>query len=660
MTYTAKDQRKQYFAGRAVRNGQLIYSSVSQVVLFDAAQEGCPRKWAYPYVFQIKLKKTDAQVAGSDEYAQKLEHYLKTNEDVLPPVLQEAKKFFPAWGPDLEVEKPLAVTGPNEKGVVVPGGGLIQAIAAREAYLKTGDPAQLVAIKAWAGLTAAGVPLEGAADYRHMRGEYIDENGELQKELPGITVCETVDLKTTSRIDPHRILRGVNAGVILPGRAKTAAQICAHPQMLGYGVYIADREPSLSHVRLSHVYAQTSSKKAVKRMGLLSVEEVRRRWRETVEPTVEKMIQVAGAAKIEDVPPNTYACDAYTHVAPDGSMQPGCGHKYYCPLSTTQVHFNLVSNASVKESMMSLSLFDQMSDPDLAAAPAAPAPPPLEGAAYDAAVAAERSRLEGVEGYTPGQGCQGNGYYANTNGQGFIPVEPGHICRPGICKLLLNPVAIVPPDAPTPDAIDIADPPPAAEIAQIEDPVLRAKVEEHARLYAERHAADTAESSVWCAGGNQRIELTVDVALARKMACAVCGKLNGIKPAKEGDKFFATFPRHKPVKVATVGGVQAPVETITQVPALPPAPPPPPVPPAPPAPPVLASPPPPPPPLAPPAQLQLVPPLPTNGAAAPTNGHAVLAGAAESALENEVAELRQRLAKLEKVVGALVANGLGV
>lgn len=45
-------------------------------------------------------------------------------------------------------------------------------------------------------------------------------------------------------------------------------------------------------------------------------------------------------------------------------------------------------------------------------------------------------------GYKRGQPCNGNGHYASSNGQGFIPVEAGHACT--VCQ----PGRVLPPDAP--------------------------------------------------------------------------------------------------------------------------------------------------------------------------------------------------------------------
>lgn len=76
-----------------------------------------------------------------------------------------------------------------------------------------------------------------------------------------------------------------------------------------------------------------------------------------------------------------------------------------------------------------------------------PAPSPNPNHAHPGAV--------GIPGYAPGQPCNGRGHYASSNGQGFIPVEPGHRCP--VCQ----PAMVVPPDAPartsTPEEIKAVD-----------------------------------------------------------------------------------------------------------------------------------------------------------------------------------------------------------
>src|SRR6185369_9571117 len=52
-----------------------------------------------------------------------------------------------------------------------------------------------------------------------------------------------------------------------------------------------------------------------------------------------------------------------------------------------------------------------------------PTPPTNPNHAHPGAV------LPPDAGYKPGQPCNGKGYYASANGQGFIAVEPGHVCQ---------------------------------------------------------------------------------------------------------------------------------------------------------------------------------------------------------------------------------------
>ena len=151
------------FLGKAVSNGQLRFTSASQIAIFDPHADGCNRRFAYQYVFGVKLPKTPAQLAGTT-YAKDLETWLKLGEMVLPPTLLEGKRFFPhPWNAegdlDLECEQPL--------------GDMALAVALRDELLRgqvRGSVSSHVdEIRRAAGVVAAGVPLEGAADVRHRR-----------------------------------------------------------------------------------------------------------------------------------------------------------------------------------------------------------------------------------------------------------------------------------------------------------------------------------------------------------------------------------------------------------------------------------------------------------------------------------------------------------
>ena len=674
----SKKQRP--YIGSSIVDSTIRFTSISQIKTFDPKSDGCNRKYAFQYKFGKKLAKTDALDEGIN-YGEKLEHYLLTGENVLPPVLQPAQKFFPVPrlpDNDLEVEKPL---GDIESAVVLRD-ELIKILKSPDGVPQGYVEEVIARMNRFAGLTACNIPLEGAPDVRHRRGQFIDEDGVLRPESSKINVVETIDLKTIKRIFSRKILKGKNAGTILPGWAKTSAQVCSDAQMVGYARQAVNRHPDATHHRLSHVYAQKESKGAVKRTGLISVQQVLDRWHGDVEPVVAKMISVATAAKIEDVQPNTFACDSFTHVAPNGEIKPGCGHRYYCPLPNSVMIQNMLGN--YKESAMSL--FDQLppgvlpnsSAPVSPTAPPPPVPPPppvLDAAAERAAIEAEKAKLRAedsggrrMETQTMPCGAPGCGVNSapgwvkttsNAEGGGFqacerckgkgitIKVETGPV-MPQVAAASPPPpappppstgagIAVTPPDAPVQaPLVTAAKPMPPEEIEKIEDPALKQRAAEHAaqnaalaqqqaaQELAEKQAAGTA---VWCKVSGMKMEITPDMAIGGKFVCS-CTKpfsLKTYKPVKtESGKYELEVPRHKPVNKAAAEPPH-PDDDSDEEEMAPPPPPaasaaPPPPPPAPPAPPIAAAPPPAPPP--PPAgeMTKMVEGMfgPPNG----TNGHA--------------------------------------
>lgn len=679
-------EKKRPFLGRAILNGRVRFSSVSQIVMYDPSMDGgCPRRWAFAYKWGKKETKTDAQKKGSEEYATSLERYLKTGEDALVPVLRAAKHLFPKPGLDLDVEKPL--------------GDMVRAIQLREALLNRPPgswPELLVGeIERAAGLIAAGVPIDGAADFRHRRGKYIDSDGALRDEQSGLLVVEIGDLKTTSRINDHT----TRSKRIERGYAKTVEQVLAHPQMVGYGVHAANIHPDATHVRLSHVYAQTKHGfAAAKRTGLITVEEVRRRWLR-VEGVVREMVDVAATAdKPERVPVNVDSCFAYNRE---------CIHAPYCDRPERTV-MDMLQIRPRGERNMGNGLFDTLAQsghsngaaappqmglfapppPPASAVPPPPAPspppPPVMGDAERAAqidaekkrllgtdtntdpgtgikifrehgngqreplndaarVAAQRRHpLEGIDGYTVGQGCNGRGYYANQKGQGFIDVEAGHVHTPA-CAIASPappppPIAIPhigavnPADGPARDSVVESTPLSAEAIAAIVDPEVRARAEEHARAHAARAAAEAAlqpaaeaKTTGRCPGAKQTIATTPALVNDKKIDCPVCGKSVKLKKTDfSADFATATVPGHMMAQregaSASGASPQPPAPPTAPVAAAPPPPsiPAPPTPP--PAAPVAAAPPPPPPSIpAPPvgAHPATVPPAPPSASSPP-------------------------------------------
>jgi hypothetical protein len=532
----AAPKKERVFLGSAVKNGVVRFTSVSQIVLFDPhSYGGCPRRWAYRYKWQMGKEESDQMKAGSEVYATSLEDYLKTGVDKLVPVLRPAKHFFPKPGPDIEVEQRL--------------GDMAAAIALREQALRNGAMTAEIAdrIRRVAGLAAAGVPIDGAADYRHRRGEYVDGYGQLKKELVGV-VAEIADLKTVGRIDDHV----TRSGTRLKGTAKTVEQILAHTQMVGYGVHACDKWSDLTHVRLSHIYAQTKHGfAATKRTGVLEVGEVRRRWARQ-ESVVRQMIDVVATAdKPEQVPTNIESCNSYNRE---------CPHSAYCSRPNRTVA-DILQIRKLGEKTMGNGFFDTGSPPAAsqangASAPAAgffaptialvpqnlpPAPPPVqqteeERAATIAAAKAAMAVEDGlVEGFDPTRGCNGNGFYQDTKtGYGFFNVEPGHVCsarcKPKLVQQPPQVGQVNPPDSPPRDPIAEASPLPAEVVAAIPDLDVRAAAAAHAEAHNAREAAAEAanpkavKTSGKCLGGKQEVALTPKQLKSHKVDCPVCGK----------------------------------------------------------------------------------------------------------------------------------------
>ena len=549
-------QRERVYNGKSVVNGKFRFSSVSQLKLFDPHGEGCNRKWWWQYVSGKKLAKTGTLLTGID-VDEKLEHYLKTGEDVLPPILQPAKNLFPAPGPDLELQKPL-------------GKDFSRAVRLRDEILKGASNSfeTNLLIKEFAGLTVRDVPFDGAPDLRHFRTEYINDDGLPQRDPPGTNIIKIDDLKTTSRIWATKILSGPSAGTVLPSYAKTAAQVCDDAQMLSYARRDCDVFPDATHFRLGHVYAGTKKREASRRSGIISREEVLRRFHR-IENVFDEMIQVATATRVEDVKPSPSSCDAYTHVGPDGKTAKGCGHRYYCPLSDSTIVQNMLGN--YKETAMSL--FDTLKPTDLPAGPlfAAPQPapaPPVDLSAERAAVEAEKQKLLAQDA---GMRVQKFGCGATGCGEGCAPGwvrgDAGGFLQCNSCKGKggisirvetdappppVAPNAIIPPDAPAPPSLfHAAAPLPPEERTQIVDPALKKVVEEHAAAHAAVAQAEEAAAGVWCPESNSTIALTMEMAISRKYTCS-CGKEHKLKPEKKEDgSHVATLARHKLPKKET-------------------------------------------------------------------------------------------------------------
>lgn len=589
------EKERPYFGATIDAQGQLRYTSVSQVVMFDREVEGgCERKWHYRYKKRIKELKVEGQKEGSD-WGEKLEWYLKGQGDQLPAPMQRSKHYFPTPGPDLEVEEPL--------------GDLARAIAIREAILKLGGidkapQAYIDQLWQFAGLVAYGIPFDGAADCRHQRGEYIGEDGNMYREPAGLRVIEILDHKATKQIDSYWTRGNKN---LIRGYSKTAEEVAHHPQMVGYGIQAHYRHPEMTHARLSHVYTQRKGQHpcaAAKRTSLVPVSELRSRWHR-VNGVVQRMTEIALVDKTEDVPYNTEACDTYSHVLPDGVTQAkGCMHRSYCPIPTQIATANLMGKES---STMSFFNLDPSAAPVVPAAPTEPMAAPAEAPpapSYDAwrAEVDRQKMMFGVGGQASGVAVPSSPP-ATPAAAPSAPPPPPVVAAPlpppppvvtaaspapvtdlpvlGMCGKCNNALTaqntsklrsgelfhvgcpnhaaassvaqVNPADSPKMPLIDEADPMSAADIAEIGDPAARQRAEQHAADHAVRaqeQAAKKSEGKVspWCPGGDQRISIDTETALARKYICQ-CGKPFTFKPEKltkdESGAHVLEIKRHK-------------------------------------------------------------------------------------------------------------------
>ncbi len=423
---SARKKRERPFLGYSVQKGQIRYLSAKALLQFDDRHSGCPRKWAFPYVFGKKLPRIEAFDEGVS-LAEIAETYLTTGKMVLTPVLQPAKKFFPEPGPDILCEEPI-------------GSSIEAAVSLRDRILRSPNAPNRAAAEAelarLAGLVTRGIPVDGAADWIHRRGTYKDKEGVLRTEAPGLVVISNGDLKSISQINTH-----ITPSFTKQGWAQTDIEVCEDPQMVAYAKAYLGKFAEATHVRSEKVYAQKKPHAADIRGGLSSRQQVDDRWGELEERVVDELVQTAGAQKIEDVRPAMKSCDSYTHLVgcgflgcgvdclpgkvkkeegevpcPNckgkGKTQKGCGYRYVCPLSSETIQIPLVTldlaRGQIGETGMSL--FDRVpttsstsSSSDTSVVPVPPVPParPTAALSYEAQVAAAQAKFEAELSKTP-------------------------------------------------------------------------------------------------------------------------------------------------------------------------------------------------------------------------------------------------------------------
>lgn len=315
----------------AVVDGELVNLSVSQIVFYDAASDGCPRKWYRKYVLRDRPPCPDCGERGEHKpsckaanargtvYHTDIETYLKTGRDVLSPRIRAGKHFMPEPGPDLLTE--FEFTGQH--------------------------------------LTIEGVPVNGKIDLAHNRGVVIDSDGGRRPEALGTKIAEVLDWKTSGRLTAGR----KRDGGVLPTFTKTSAQLADQIPMIGYGIVAGKLYPHIDHVRLSHGYFQTQgATTADKRSIVVSLDTLNSKVQYRINPLVREMKDIARELDFLKVPANYDACGNFG----------GCPYVGECPRSASQ-HLDLLFG---KGATMSLLRKPQGAPPAQQPQVAQHAPPP--------------------------------------------------------------------------------------------------------------------------------------------------------------------------------------------------------------------------------------------------------------------------------------------
>jgi hypothetical protein len=438
--------------GPSVLDGKVRYLSASQLQSFDAGgYGGCARRWWFRNVAKKPERATKATDLGTKVHAQ-VEHYLRTGEDVLGEIARAGRRFIPKPGPDLLVEF---------------GFGTL-----------VGDRVESV-------LKSAGVPFVGRIDLMHARGEWIDDDG-ARRDEPGGT--ETIDWKSTAQIESD--VDEVTGIVRRRGYAKSGEELAKTWQMLGYGVVGLALWPGAKSVRSSHGYFQTKGRReASKRSAVMSAAKVREGWAAS-EPIVEQVKSAAGESKVEALPANYSACNAYG----------GCPHRAYCPRDANHVLAEMFGRGAA------MGILDKIQGKSSAASAAPSGTTP--------AVTAEMEKLRAEE------------------------------------KALKSKASATPPDMPAPSsaapAVAKSEPEQPKCVTCGETSTRAIQDADGLKPYCAKHepgaAAPPAEVGP-CPRTNAQIDLTIDEVASKKRACD-CGATVKVKPTKLGDKYCALIPKH--------------------------------------------------------------------------------------------------------------------
>ncbi len=269
---------------------ELNYTSVSALSKFNPEEYGgCPTRWWFKYVKGMKETQTVQQAEGVKGHTQ-IEHYLPTGEDVLGPIAAAGRHLLPRPSKEVLVEHGLN-DKPRPPDVVVE---IEPRLVDRLGRAMT-EKKQVHFFPAEESmLRADGLPLIGFMDWINPTGWSVSPEGLLLQDPP--RTVEAGDNKFTGNVN----------------YAKTAEELVASTQMVGYAEFLTAKYPWVENVRASHVYFQTKrSRKAVKSTVLMPLEVIKKSWQKRGHDVVRTMRQVARIKNEAEVPANLNSCEAY-------------------------------------------------------------------------------------------------------------------------------------------------------------------------------------------------------------------------------------------------------------------------------------------------------------------------------------------------------------
>ena len=241
--------------GAAVENGALRYTSVSAINKFS----GCQRAWYYKYVERLPDDPPGPAMQFGIEAHGRIEHYLKTGENVLGEIERAGWKYIPAPGDDLIIEGEVAAGVP---------------------------------------LSSMGVPLNGGMDLADPR--FLSSGG-----------VRVTDWKFKS--DPKRY--GTTPERLVDPTDSDGRQ------MLGYAYWVVlnkARFPGIEWVQVRHIHFKTRGPPAAFEVlsEQIPLQEIAWGWEIVGEKFVAPMKLAAAAKSAEDVPYDENFCFAYHKPCP--------------------------------------------------------------------------------------------------------------------------------------------------------------------------------------------------------------------------------------------------------------------------------------------------------------------------------------------------------